>query len=167
MAAPQYPFLGTVAIANGIAETFNNQGGRYIADTSAHVGTWAGYYAATDSVINVMQCKKLVGATRTVTDGVLNGTTTITSATASFASTDVDAYITGNGIPDDTYIVTVTNGTTAVLNKAATRTATGVSITIQDSPTAISVKAGNTFIFPGGASSVTLTSGTGILIGTA
>jgi lysophospholipase L1-like esterase len=67
---------------------------------------------------------------RTVANGVLNSTTTITSSTAAFTAADVGVFVTGTGIPAGAKIASVTNGTTAVLSVAATATATGVSITI-------------------------------------
>lgn len=69
-------------------------------------------------------------ALRTVTDGVLNSSTTVTSATAVFSSSDVGAAIVGTGIPVATTIASVTNPTTVVISAAATATATGVSLTI-------------------------------------
>ena len=73
---------------------------------------------------------------RTVTDGVENGTTTVTSATAAFvAATDVGQPISGAGVPAGTTIASVTNATTAVMSAAATQgtttaSVTGVSLTI-------------------------------------
>lgn len=69
-------------------------------------------------------------AGRSVTDGVLNSTTTLTSATAAFVAGDKGRLLTGTGIPAETYIVSVTNGTTVVMSKAATATASGVSVAI-------------------------------------
>jgi hypothetical protein len=66
---------------------------------------------------------------RSVTDAVLNSTTTVTSATASFVASDVGRPVTGTGISDHTTIATVTNGTTIVLSAAATATATVVALT--------------------------------------
>jgi hypothetical protein len=66
---------------------------------------------------------------RTVTDGVLNSTTTITSATAAFVAGDVGSVVSGTGIPNGASIASVTNSTTAVLSVAATSTASGVSLT--------------------------------------
>lgn len=68
--------------------------------------------------------------TRTVTDGVLNSTTTVTSATAAFTASDIGFVISGTGIPANTTIVSVTNATTAVMSAAATATASGVTITL-------------------------------------
>jgi hypothetical protein len=68
---------------------------------------------------------------RTVADGATNTNTTVTSATASFASpADVGAIIAGPGIPSGTTIASVTNGTTVVISVAATATATNQTLTI-------------------------------------
>jgi hypothetical protein len=64
-------------------------------------------------------------------DGVYNGTTTITSATARFKSPyDVGKSITGTGIPGSTTIASVTNATTAVLSNAASISGSGNKFTI-------------------------------------
>jgi hypothetical protein len=70
---------------------------------------------------------------RTVGDGVLNSTSTVTSATAAFVAGDVNSYVTGPGIPAGTRIVSVTNATTVVLSAAATTTGSGVALAIGDS----------------------------------
>lgn len=72
---------------------------------------------------------------RAVTNGVTNGTTTLTSATANFTNDDVGsqltrAYNNTGGIPTDTTILSVTNSTTVVMDKAATATATNVGVGI-------------------------------------
>lgn len=67
---------------------------------------------------------------RSVTDGVSNTTTTITSATAAFTNADVGASITGTDISAGTTIASVTNSTTAVLSQAATGSHSGDSWTI-------------------------------------
>ena len=72
----------------------------------------------------------LCGASRGVTDGVTNSTTTVTSATANFTAFDVGSTMTGAGIPIGDKISSVTNATTAVLATAATATATGVTLQI-------------------------------------
>jgi hypothetical protein len=66
---------------------------------------------------------------RSVTDAVLNSTTTVTSATASFVASDAGRPVTGTGIPAGATIASVTNGTTIVLSAAATATATAVALT--------------------------------------
>src|SRR4249919_15806 len=68
--------------------------------------------------------------TRTVTDAVLNSTTTVTSATAAFTAADVGAYLIATGVPSSTTIASVTNATTVVLSVAATASASGVSAKI-------------------------------------
>lgn len=60
-----------------------------------------------------------IGSTA-VADGVTNGTTTITSATAAFTAADVGAPISGTDIPAGAYIAAYTNPTTVVLSVAAT-----------------------------------------------
>jgi hypothetical protein len=66
---------------------------------------------------------------RTVTDAVLDSTTTVTSASADFVAADVGRPVTGTGIPNGTTISAVTNGTTITLSEAATATATAVALT--------------------------------------
>lgn len=69
-------------------------------------------------------------------DGVVNSTTTLTSATAAFVGGDVGQRVrltfpgTQGGYYQDTTIASVTNGTTAVLSVAATKSQTNVQITI-------------------------------------
>lgn len=73
-----------------------------------------------------------VQANRRILDGVANGTTTFTSATAAFTSADATApnnniriyYV--DGTWQDTTIASVTNGTTVVLAAAATESGTGL-----------------------------------------
>ena len=54
------------------------------------------------------------------TDGVGNGTTTFTSATANFQTTDVGRIVHGKNIPNGTKIASRTNSTTVVLTNTAT-----------------------------------------------
>jgi hypothetical protein len=72
---------------------------------------------------------------RTVADGVTNGTTTVTSATANFGPGDVGAAISGSTIPGGDTIASVTNSTTAVLVTAAAA-GNPVSLTITNTITA-------------------------------
>lgn len=68
---------------------------------------------------------------RTVADGVLNSTTTVTSATAAFGPDDVGRFISGPaGIPALTFISSVTNATTIILSAAATATASSQTLNI-------------------------------------
>lgn len=76
---------------------------------------------------------------RVVSDAVLNGTTTLTSATAAFTGADVgrqlvDDNLTGGqgGIPNDTTVVSVTNGTTIVMDKSATLSGSARKLFIGD-----------------------------------
>lgn len=72
---------------------------------------------------------------RTVADGVLNSSTTVTSATAVFTANDVGAAIVGTGIPGGATIVSRTNATTVVISAAATATSSGVTLTITQTAT--------------------------------
>lgn len=69
-------------------------------------------------------------SSRTVSDGVLNATTTVTSATAAFTAADQFKNISGGSIPAGAFIASVTNVTTIVLSIAATGSASGVTLTI-------------------------------------
>lgn len=68
--------------------------------------------------------------TRTVTDGVTNSSTTITSATAAFTDADLNGAISGTGIPAGARITARASGTSVTISSAATATASGVSLTI-------------------------------------
>ena len=85
--------------------------------------------------------------TRTVTDGVLNSTTTVTSATANFVGSDVGSLVIGTGIPVGATITSVTNATTVVLSAAATTTSSAVTLQIATNtirtPAAKDVASGN------------------------
>lgn len=72
---------------------------------------------------------------RTLTDAsIANGSTTLTSATAAFTAADVGRQVvrgyTQPGIPANTKIAAVTDATHAVMDKPATATTAGVTITI-------------------------------------
>lgn len=86
---------------------------------------WIGYNGGTWSVV------PNANMGRSVADGATNTNTTVTSATAAFASpADVGAIIAGPGIPGGTTIASVTNSTTVVISVAATATATNQPLTI-------------------------------------
>lgn len=67
---------------------------------------------------------------RVVTDGVLNSTTLVTSATAAFSAKDVGKPIYGTGIPAGATIASVTSATNIVISAAATATGGSVTVTI-------------------------------------
>ncbi len=69
-------------------------------------------------------------ANRVVTDGVLNGTATVTSATANFTSADLGRFLAGTGIPAGSYIMAVISPTNVTISNSATQTATGVALTV-------------------------------------
>jgi hypothetical protein len=77
----------------------------------------------------VVGMKGHVGS-RVVTDGVLNETTTVTSATAVFTNADLHKPIYGTGIPTGAYITARASATSITISAAATATATSVSVTI-------------------------------------
>jgi hypothetical protein len=70
-----------------------------------------------------------VGDGRSVTDGVLNSTTTVTSATAAFTAADTGKVVFGDGVPGGA-TATYVNATTVTLSSAATVTASGVTLQI-------------------------------------
>jgi hypothetical protein len=65
-----------------------------------------------------------------VSDGVTNTTTTITSATMYFGQHDVGKSIVGDDIPASTTIASVSNSTTAILSAAATASGSSKNFTI-------------------------------------
>jgi flagellar hook protein FlgE len=66
---------------------------------------------------------------RQVTDAVTTaGSSTLTSASATFTADDVGRVVTGPGIPPGTVIVSVVDATTVTLSNAATATATGATV---------------------------------------
>lgn len=70
-------------------------------------------------------------ASRSVSDAVTNSTTTVTSATAAFTSNDVGRFITTSAdFAAGTYIMSVTNATTIILNQAALTTGASKTIVI-------------------------------------
>lgn len=107
-----------------------------IADEAVVVAAGSTAYIATSDSIFVHSSDNLIHVAysavpaRTVTDGVTNTDTSLTSATAAFTSADVGRAVTGAGIPANTVISSVTSSTAVVLSKATTATATGVSVTI-------------------------------------
>lgn len=72
----------------------------------------------------------VVATGRSVADAVTNGTTTVTSATATFVAGDVGATVTGTNIAAGTTIATRVNGTTITLSQIATGSGSGGSLVI-------------------------------------
>jgi hypothetical protein len=87
-------------------------------------GDWIGLNYGTWQVIPAFNMG------RSVTDGVTNGTTTVTSATAAFNSNDVGAIVGCVDLPAGTTIASVTNATTIVASVAATGSGTARALTI-------------------------------------
>lgn len=121
------PNSGTVPFT--VTATINVTGGTGTAKTYSY--NWGDGSAITTGASNTAtHVYSTASPTRTVTDGVLNTTTTLTSASATFTSADVGRLVTGAGIPTGTVITSVTNGSTAVMSGAATLSGTGRSVTV-------------------------------------
>jgi hypothetical protein len=109
-----------------------------IADSTyvAHANAAGFSYAATDTQVSIMlglgYTNEASGSQRQVTDGVLNSTTTVTSATAAFVVGDVGSYIIGPGIPFGTTIASRTNATTVILSTPAVLSLTSGTLTIMN-----------------------------------
>src|SRR6266702_2945044 len=67
---------------------------------------------------------------RVVTDGVTNSTTTVTSATASFAAGDLGRPISGSGIPTGSVITAFSSSTSVTISAPATASASGLTLTL-------------------------------------
>lgn len=92
---------------------------------------------------------ELIGS-RVVTDGVLNSSTTVTSATAVFSQADVGKVIAATGITSGTTIVAVASATSVTLSAAATATATSVTVTVGSPLASASYASGAVpFVFTG------------------
>lgn len=97
-----------------------------VASSPAPITAWKQpVYAATNGALP----SYTFSGPRIVPDGVGNGTTTLTSATAQFVASDVGRPVTGIGVPGATTIASVTNGTTVVLTHPVT-TGTQLMITL-------------------------------------
>lgn len=87
-------------------------------------------------------------SSRTVTDGVTNATTTITSATASFVSGDVGRIVTGSSdLTSLVSIASVTNSTTAVLTTACTGSHTAQTFNLTAEYALAAINAAATYVF--------------------
>lgn len=114
----------------GITNLYGATGGEWLGTTTSGAPTGTGPFFPgqwTNSASGIININ--VGNTRSVSDAVLNGTTTLTSATAAFTGADTGRTITGIGIPFGT-TMTLVNSTTVTLSQAATVTASGVTIVI-------------------------------------
>jgi len=84
---------------------------------------------ATDSVFPYPEPQIVSGPSVQVVDAVLNGTTTLTSATAAFTLQEVGMPIAGTGIPVGTQILSRQSTTTVTLDKTPTVGTVGVPVT--------------------------------------
>lgn len=87
--------------------------------------------ATSVTISNAASATTSGASSRTVADMVTTAnSTTITSATAAFVGGDVGKLVSGDGIPANTTIASVTSGTAAVLSQSVPQAQTGASITI-------------------------------------
>lgn len=87
--------------------------------------------ATSVTISNAASASTSGASSRTVADMVTTaGSTSISSATAAFVGGDVGKLVSGDGIPANTTIASVTSGTVAVLSAAVPQAQTGASITI-------------------------------------
>lgn len=121
------PVTITASPATGSASTVIT-----LATTTANTFRTAGGASRTGAVQFQTAACPTVAAGRTITDGVISGTTTLTSTAAAFASGDVGRVVSGTGIPAGTTITAV-SGSTATLSAASTNGAVA-SITITPNP---------------------------------
>ena len=130
--------LTTLGNVTTYTDTGRTNGTTYFYMVSAVNAIGEGALSSEASAVPAVPVAALPSFQRVVTDGATtNGSPTVTSATGAFTSADVGRYISGAGIPDDSWIGTVTNGTTIQLKWAAnnaavnaTATAPGVTLTI-------------------------------------
>jgi len=105
----------------------SNPGGQGVQSLAAK-----GSYAtldATDSTFPYPEPQITSGPPVQVTDAVLNGTTTLTSATAAFTRQEVGMPIAGTGIPYGTQILSWQSATTVTLDKTPTVGTVAVPVT--------------------------------------
>lgn len=112
--------------------------------TGLKVGSWAlGLKVGEIATLGLTYVgqNELIGS-RGVTDGVLNSTTTVTSATAVFTDADRGKVIAATGITAGTTILSVESATSITLSATATATATSVALTIGSPLAAASYSSG-------------------------
>lgn len=91
---------------------------------------YAAYSRDTVGVYRALAVDGLIPQT-VLTDAVTtSGSTTVSSASATFGPAQVGQAISGTGIPSSTTIVSVTDSTHVVLSAAATASGTGVTVTL-------------------------------------
>ena len=144
------PDVASRTVTDGVTATSTTLTSASAAFTTADIGSGvtgtniaAGSYivsvtSATVAVLNLATTGGGSGLTinigpRTVADGVLNSTTTVTSATAAFTASDVGAQITGSGIPAGTTILSVDSGSSITLSQPVLGDAVTVTLVIGQS----------------------------------
>lgn len=148
LAAATCQMVTTFAQVETIATTATSQGGvdpdtqtSYINRLSTELQLLAprpivpsDFAAMAQNVTGVFRALAIDGLNpgRSVTDGVTNSTTTLTSATADFVPADVGRPVVGGTFPAATVIQTFVSATDVTTNHAATGSATGVHLTFGD-----------------------------------
>lgn len=141
VAGPLYQQVITAVTSTTTLPTLTCQEGIVRADGNVDAYTWRGCSVMSLEIAvpmnGIATTKATIDAraghkTRSVSDGVTNSTTLVTSATANFAPNDVGAVISGAGITSSpvTTIAAVLSSTNITLSQAATATASGVALTI-------------------------------------
>lgn len=139
--------LNTPDVPSPVASAEYNKWKRYVwhrrpyagaADKTSKFYSWNDDVTTSDAtylkwqVVDVASQTTISEAFRQVSDGVINGTTTFTSATAVFTTADEGKYIVAAGIPAGTTILTRNSATNVTMSAAATTSATGVLTSIQN-----------------------------------
>lgn len=114
----------------------SDQGHQLLGD---HLAQWFVNAIGPTGQIPRQPTKSIVANGRVVSDAVLNGTTTVTSATANFQTTDVGKTVSGIGIPIGATITARASTTSITISSAATLSVTGVTMTIADTQPALKI----------------------------
>ena len=118
---PYFNLFGVDPLARSkavLAETPDLWKACLLGDSTSFAGGQAGTILRRWFALDSQKGESLEGAGSAdlFTDGVANGTTTFTSATANFTSADVGRIMHGQGFPSAVMVASVTNATTVVLN---------------------------------------------------
>lgn len=128
-----------LSVEDGVPARWGNQTQSFVRATAHGSGAMSmdlysgnlAYTAATAQSGGYGQLRLVTRTGVQYADGVTTaGSTTLTSATAAFAVGDLGMSVSGTGIPNGTTICRVVSTTQAVMTKAATATATGVTFRV-------------------------------------
>jgi hypothetical protein len=134
-----YPYSAgkwVVQANNSVNPTLDIRGGLRVGALVTTPGdvTTATYAVRWTNSVFALNNTGLAKATLTTTDGVTNGTTTLTSATAAFKATDVGVNLEGTNIPAGAKIATFVSATQVTMTAAATGSSTVGTIKISAPP---------------------------------